>query len=102
MKIKKPEETLIWESGNYNFSLGLAEAMKPGSLRFRAGASGTGSNGINHPGGSFVFEMADGKEWMRFDPDGKIFVRGTEVDSDRTVYENFREWLMHAKATSGR
>jgi hypothetical protein len=52
-----------------------------------------------YPAGCFIFHMADGKEFMRVEPDGQVYVRGTLVDTDRKVYENFREWLSHAKFT---
>ena len=49
--------------------------------------------------GSFIFKMSDDREFMRVDPSGEVFVRGTLVGTDRKVYECFREWLSHAKFT---
>jgi len=43
--------------------------------------------------GSIVFRMADGVEVLRFDPDGKVFVRGHHVDSNELIYAEFRHWL---------
>jgi hypothetical protein len=40
-----------------------------------------------------------GHEVMAFRPSGEIFVRGEKVDSNRQVYEAFREWL--ASTASG-
>lgn len=46
--------------------------------------------------GNLTFSVRGGLEWMRFEPSGDIYVRGTKVDSDRKVYECFREWLTTA------
>ena len=42
--------------------------------------------------GSVVF-LTETKEALRLDPDGKVYVRGTEVGDDRQVYEAFVRWL---------
>jgi hypothetical protein len=34
-----------------------------------------------------------GQDVMVFRPSGEIFVRGAKVDSNRQVYETFRQWL---------
>lgn len=36
------------------------------------------------------------KEMMRFEPDGRIFVRGEQVDDNKAVYEEFLRWLQRA------
>ena len=33
------------------------------------------------------------RELLRFEANGDIYVRGEKVDSNRKVYEEFREWL---------
>lgn len=73
--------------------------MSGGNLIFKAGIGAKNSEGRRCPDGAFIFQMADGKEMMRFEPDGTVTVRGTKVDDDRKIYENFREWFLHASIT---
>lgn len=40
-----------------------------------------------------ILLMSSGEEMVRFDPDGKIYIRGEEVDSNRRVYEAFLSWM---------
>lgn len=37
--------------------------------------------------------IGSSKEMMRFEADGRIFVRGEQVDDNKEVYKAFREWL---------
>jgi hypothetical protein len=77
---------------------------KGGNIMFAAGA-GQGSSADGHPcpspknGGSFYFTMADKTVFMEIRANGEVYVRGNLVDTDRKVYENFREWLSHATFT---
>lgn len=52
----------------------------------------------NDSEGSFRF-LVGGDEWLRVEPNGDAFVRGRRVDTDRAVYEGFRDWLMRANTT---
>lgn len=49
--------------------------------------------GRNAPDGSIIFQLNSGQEMIRLDADGKIYVRGNEVDDDPLVYIAFRDWL---------
>ncbi len=75
----------------------MEENTKGGDIVF---ATGVGKSKIGEPipqcSGSFIFKFSDGTEFIRADANGDVFVRGTKVDTDRGVYENFREWLNHA------
>lgn len=68
-----------------------------GNIKFKAGRGAADRNGKEWPDGAFIFELADGKEMIRIEPTGEVFVRGTKVDDDRKVYESFREWFLHAE-----
>lgn len=46
--------------------------------------------------GAFIFQLANGSEVMRFEPDGRCFVRGELVDNNVEVYKAFRSWLAQA------
>ena len=35
----------------------------------------------------------DSIEYLRFQPDGKVFVRGELVDDNQKIYESFKAWL---------
>ena len=52
-------------------------------------------SGEGTPFGSIIFKIGHkpGKEVLRFDPDGKVFVRGAFVDDNRLVYLAFMCWL---------
>ncbi len=45
------------------------------------------------PTPAFTMWLPNGAEFMRVEANGDVFVRGTKVDSDRKVYECFREWM---------
>ena len=69
-----------------------------------AETNGVGGNvtfapGYGKPSGSIVFLLADGREMMRFDHDGKVYVRGDEVDDNQGIYMHFRRWLQIACIT---
>ncbi|HMJ56682.1 MAG TPA: hypothetical protein VK540_31655 [Polyangiaceae bacterium] len=73
----------------------------PGDLIFQTGA-GTPPGSPSPfpvPDGSIRFRLADGTEVLRIDPDGTVRVRGNIVDSDKSVYQGFRAWLLHARYT---
>ena len=61
-----------------------------------AGGNVTFNPGNGEPPGSLQFLLADGREMMRFDHDGKVYVRGEEVDDNREIYRHFRRWLQIA------
>ncbi len=58
-----------------------------------AGGDVTLSPGIGKPSGSIIFRLADGREMVRFDHDGKAYVRGEQVDDNQDIYLHFRRWL---------
>jgi len=75
-----------------------------GNLILRAGIGVSGGQWVDmirhypnpvHRGidGSIIFKRGDDTEFMRFDPDGKVTVRGEVVDDNKDVYLEFREWL---------
>jgi hypothetical protein len=88
------EDSMEANQGQYT----LADA-KPGNIIIQAGMGGAARDWSY--GGSFIFKMGDGKEMLRFEPDGTVLVRGVQVDEDRKIYEAFREWFQHAVITSG-
>ena len=59
----------------------------------KAGGHVTVSPGNGEPSGNIVFLLADGREMMRFDDDGKVYVRGDQVDDNKGIYMHFRRWL---------
>ena len=64
-----------------------------------AGGSVTFAPGDGKPSGSIIFLLADGREMMRFDDDGKVYVRGEQVDDNQDIYMHFRRWLQLACIT---
>lgn len=64
--------------------------------KLHPGGNITVSAGKGTPGGSIIFEQANGEEAMRFDGDGKVFIRGEQVDDNIEVYAAFRYWLSTA------
>jgi hypothetical protein len=64
-----------------------------------AGGNITLTPGDGQPQGSIILFLADGREMMRFDPDGKIYVRGEQVDDNLAVYLHFGRWLQLACVT---
>ncbi len=58
-----------------------------------AGGNVTIIPGGGKPQGNIVFLLADGREMIRFDHDGKVYVRGEEVDDNLGIYMHFRRWL---------
>lgn len=74
-----------------------------GHLTFQPGR-GAPSDGIKPPGidGSFIFNLADGTEFMRISPTGDVVVRDSNVAQDVEVYRMFREWVVHCRAVLGR
>lgn len=60
-------------------------SAKPGDL--------TLSSGVGTPCGSLILQLGDEQEFMRFDPDGRVRVRGNIVANDKEVYKLFKQWL---------
>ncbi len=44
-----------------------------------------------------VFYLPEGREALRFESDGDVFIRGEKVDSNVEVYEQFKSWLAEMK-----
>lgn len=67
--------------------------------RIGRGGNITFTPGRGEPDGSIIFLLANGTEVLRFDHNGKTFVRGNEIaeaDDDAIVYVAFRSWLRTA------
>ena len=65
-----------------------------GSMMLRAGAR---RDDVSHTvGGSLIFQIGDGTEVFRLDPDGNVVIRGDIVTKDMAMYQAFAEWLRHA------
>ena len=64
-----------------------------------AGGDITFLPGRGKPSGSIIFALADGREMMRFDPDGDVYVRGNWVDDNVDIYLHFKRWLGLAHIT---
>ena len=74
----------------------------PGDLVFKTGKGASAGNSLPAiPDGSFRFVLADGTEVLRIESIGAVYVRGQLVDSDASVYQGFRAWLLHARHASG-
>lgn len=58
-----------------------------------AGGNVTISPGDGAPPGGIIFQLADDHEVLRFDHDGKVYVRGEEVDDNAEIYVHLRRWL---------
>ncbi len=43
--------------------------------------------------GNIVFEVNDGDEVMRIEPDGRFFVKGVEVESNQEIRDTFLSWV---------
>lgn len=43
--------------------------------------------------GELVLGVTGNREYMRFEPNGDIYVRGNKVATDLEVYEGFKAWL---------
>lgn len=71
---------------------GLPSA-RGGNLTFRVGAGRKEQCGFQHPGGDFIFELGDGKEFMRITSEGVATVRGSVVATDKAVFDAFAEWV---------
>lgn len=66
-----------------------------GNITFKPG-KGTTLTKLGPPvfDGSIIFLQADEKEMLRLGPDGKCYVRGEEVASNKAVFEAFVAWLV--------
>ena len=61
-----------------------------------AGGNVTFAPGCGKPSGNIVFQLADGREIIRFDHDGKVYVREEQVDDNQGIYMHFRRWMQLA------
>jgi len=57
------------------------------------------SPGSGCPPGAILFMLADNTEFMRIEHNGRCFVRGELVDTNKAVYIHFRRWLRLAEIT---
>ncbi len=64
-----------------------------------AGGNMMFSPGNGKPSGSIIFNLVDEREMIRFDDDGKVYVRGEQVDDNKDIYFHFRRWLQLACIT---
>lgn len=69
----------------------MAETSK--AEQIGAGGNVTISPGDGAPPGSIIFRLADRREMIRFDHDGKVYVRGEQVDDNHEIYRHLRRWL---------
>ena len=74
-----------------------AEQGKGGDVSFQHRNNFSFAPGKGNPEGSFFFNLPDGTEYLRIEPDGRAFVRGNLVATDRLVYMAFRDWLRQAR-----
>lgn len=44
-----------------------------------------------------VFSWKDGKECLRFEESGDVYIRGEKVDSNKEVYEQIMGWLLEMR-----
>ncbi len=77
------------------------KASKAEQIEIGAGGNVTFSPGEGSPPGCLRFLLADRQEMMRFNHDGKVYVRGEEVDDNREIYRHFRRWLQLALVVPG-
>ena len=74
----------------------ISERINAGDM-VHAPAGGRGLNIVSATnggfGGSIGFNGSDNVEVLRFEADGRVFVRGTLVDTDQEVYEAMRSFL---------
>ncbi len=61
-----------------------------------AGGNVTFAPGNGEPSGDIIFKLADAREMIRFDHDGKVYVRGELVDDNQGIYMHFRRWMQLA------
>lgn len=50
--------------------------------------------------GSLMFNVG-GESVLKFQPDGKVFVRGEEVDDNKVIYAQLCEWLGMVRKEAG-
>jgi hypothetical protein len=76
--------------------------MDGGNVLFRAGCKGgpEKENGMPSIDGSFIFELADGTEFLRINPDNSIIIKGEKAPYAGDVYHAFKKWLEHATYVS--
>jgi len=56
---------------------------------------------LTNPGDGSLTFYVNAIEMMRFQADGKIFVRGQQVDDNQMIYAQFREWLEQVRKDAG-
>ena len=74
-------------------------ALPPEDKTIRAGVNVTVTPGYGKPSGNIVFLLEDGREMLRFDDNGKVYVRGEQVDDNQGIYFHFRRWMQLACIT---
>ena len=72
------------------------EPGRGGDIIFMPGRGGVAKDGRKGVDGSIIFRMADGSDWMRLEPDGRVTVRGRLVASDVGAYLALVAWLANA------
>jgi hypothetical protein len=88
------------QGGGKGGDLAFEMQQVPDDLNNFTASPGSGGepvgDGERGPDGRLLFKLADGTEVLRFEPDGRVFVRGSLVDEDALVYGAFRAWLSTA------
>lgn len=49
--------------------------------------------------GHLVFMGVGAEEYVRFEPGGKVYVRGELVDDNKEIYEQIKRWLASTSAS---
>ncbi len=66
-----------------------------GDVKFKPSETPVAYEPLKAPGkdGAFIFQLANGTEFMRINGDGTVLVRGEAVATDLDVYKAFRQWI---------
>lgn len=70
--------------------------VNPGDVVFTVGPGSKGAGVDPGEDGNFIFQLADRTEVMRIAGNGKVIIRGEEVDDNIVVYRTFLSWLRSA------
>lgn len=81
------DKSILRNTGPATTTVSINTPKKGGDITFQPGP------GFNADDGSIILKLNSGQEMIRFDPDGKVYVRGNEVDDDPLIYLAFREWV---------
>src|ERR1700679_2505238 len=80
----------------------LQAPLKGGNLTFQTGSGQRlGTPPLIGENGDFIFRLGGGTdaiEMLRVCGDGRVLVRGVQVDDDIEFYHEFRDWLGYARA----